>query len=55
MLQLVSKSYLEGWYYSPAAIDRELMEEYKDGLTAILPRFPAGMRALLLTATKNAP
>ena len=38
LLQLVSRSYLEGFYYRPR-IDRELMEEYQDGLVAILPSF----------------
>src|SRR3989338_11426481 len=38
LLQLVSKSYLEGFYYRPR-IDRELMEQHRDGLIAILPSF----------------
>src|SRR3989344_5317148 len=38
LLQLVSKSYLEGFYYRPR-IDRELIERYADGLIAILPSF----------------
>ena len=38
LLQLVSKSYLEGFYYRPR-IDRELIEQYADGLIAILPSF----------------
>ena len=38
LLQLVSASYLEGFYYRPR-IDRELIEEYEGGLIAILPSF----------------
>jgi DNA polymerase-3 subunit alpha len=38
LLQLVSLSHLEGFYYRPR-IDRELIEQYKDGLIAILPSF----------------
>ena len=38
LLQLVSKSHLEGFYYRPR-IDRELMEAHRDGLIAILPSF----------------
>ncbi len=38
LLQLVSKSYLEGFYYRPR-IDHELIEQYRDGLIAILPSF----------------
>ncbi|MEK7133749.1 MAG: DNA polymerase III subunit alpha [Patescibacteria group bacterium] len=38
LLQLVSKSHLEGFYDRPR-IDRELMETYRDGLVAILPSF----------------
>src|SRR5580704_2248302 len=38
LMQLVSRSYLEGFYYRPR-IDRELIEQYRDGLIAILPSF----------------
>ncbi len=38
ILQLVSKSHLEGFYYRPR-IDRELMELHREGLIAILPSF----------------
>lgn len=38
LIQLVSKSYLEGFYYRPR-IDRELIEKHKEGLIAILPSF----------------
>ena len=38
LLQLVSKAYVEGFYYRPR-IDRELMTGYRDGLIAILPSF----------------
>ncbi len=46
LIQLVSKSYLEGFYYRPR-IDRELIEQFKDGLIAILPSF-GGEHARLL-------
>src|SRR3989344_1257205 len=36
LLQLVSKSHLEGFYSRPR-IDRELIELYHDGIIAILP------------------
>lgn len=36
LIQLVSKSYLEGFYYRPR-VDRELLNEHRDGLIAILP------------------
>ena len=38
LLQLVSKSHLEGFYYRPR-IDHELMQAHRDGLIAILPSF----------------
>lgn len=38
LIQLVSKSFLEGFYYRPR-IDRELMEMHREGLIAILPSF----------------
>ena len=38
LLQLVSISHLEGFYYRPR-IDRELIEKYREGLIAILPSF----------------
>src|SRR3989344_5644870 len=38
LIQLVSKSHLEGFYYRQR-LDRELMETYRDGLIAILPLF----------------
>lgn len=40
LLQLVTISNLEGFYYKPR-IDHELIEKYKDGLVAILPSFSA--------------
>ena len=36
LLQLVSKSHLEGFFYR-ARVDRELLEAHRDGLVAILP------------------
>lgn len=38
LIQMVSKSYLEGFYYRPR-IDRELMETHRDGIIAILASF----------------
>lgn len=38
LLQLVTKSYLEGFYYKPR-LDKELIEKYKEGLIAIFPSF----------------
>ncbi len=38
LLELVTLSFLEGFYYKPR-IDRELLEKYGDGLIAILPSF----------------
>lgn len=46
LLQLVSKSYLEGFYYRPR-IDRELIELHREGLISILPSH-AGEPAYLL-------
>ncbi|MBI4079874.1 DNA polymerase III subunit alpha, partial [Candidatus Kaiserbacteria bacterium] len=38
LIQLVSKAHLEGFYYRPR-IDRELIEQFRDGLVAILPSY----------------
>ena len=38
LMQLVTRSYLEGFYYRPR-IDRELIEMYREGLLAILPSY----------------
>src|ERR1035437_2461558 len=38
LIQLVTKSYLEGFYYKPR-IDRELLEAHHEGLIAIAPSF----------------
>jgi DNA polymerase III subunit alpha len=38
LIQLVTKSYLEGFYYKPR-IDKELLEMHKDGLIAITSAF----------------
>jgi DNA polymerase-3 subunit alpha len=38
LIQLVTKSHLEGFYYKPR-IDRELLEKYNEGLIAISPSF----------------
>ena len=41
LLKLVSRSFIEGFYYTPRA-DRELVEEYSEGLLAIIPSFAGG-------------
>ncbi len=38
LLQLVSLSFLEGFYYRPR-IDKELIEQFNEGLVCILPHF----------------
>jgi DNA polymerase-3 subunit alpha len=38
LIELVTKSYLEGFYYNPR-IDRELLEQYHEGLIALIPSF----------------
>ena len=38
LIQLVTLSYLEGFYYKPR-VDREIMEKYSEGLIAISPSF----------------
>jgi DNA polymerase-3 subunit alpha len=40
LLQLVTYSFIEGFYYKPR-IDRELIETYREGLVAVLPSFSA--------------
>ena len=49
LIQLVTKSHLEGFYYKPR-IDRELMELHHEGLIAILPSF-SGETSLALKNT----
>ncbi len=36
LIQITTKAHLEGFYYKPRA-DKELLQEYKDGLIAIVP------------------
>ncbi|MCH7529926.1 DNA polymerase III subunit alpha [Patescibacteria group bacterium] len=48
LLKLVTQSHLEGFYYKPR-IDRKLLEQYSDGLIAILPSFSGE----IATALKN--
>jgi DNA polymerase-3 subunit alpha len=38
LMKLVSLAYTEGFYYKPR-IDRELLQEYSEGLLAIIPQF----------------
>jgi len=46
LIQLVTKSFLEGFYYKPR-IDRELIEKYKDGLIAISGAFSGDLTLAL--------
>ncbi|HUO55904.1 MAG TPA: DNA polymerase III subunit alpha [Candidatus Paceibacterota bacterium] len=46
LIHLVSKGYLEGFFYRPR-VDRELLQQYKEGLVAILPSI-GGEHALAL-------
>ncbi|MBI5133917.1 MAG: DNA polymerase III subunit alpha [Candidatus Taylorbacteria bacterium] len=46
LIQLVTKSYLEGFYYKPR-IDRELIEAHKDGLIAITSAFSGDLTLAL--------
>ncbi len=46
LIQLVTKSYLEGFYYKPR-IDKELIEKHKDGLIAISSAFSGDMTLAL--------
>ena len=46
LIQLVTKSYLEGFYYKPR-IDRELIEKHKDGLIAISSAFSGDLSMAL--------
>ncbi len=48
LIQLVTKSHLEGFYYKPR-VDRELLELYHDGLIAIAPAWSSE----ITTALKN--
>lgn len=48
LLKLVTQSHLEGFYYKPR-VDHELLEQYSDGLIAILPSFSGE----IATALKN--
>jgi len=54
LIKLVSKSFLEGFYYRPR-IDRELLEEYKEGLICIMPHFSGDVsRALQINDFERA-
>ncbi len=46
LIQLVTKSFLEGFYYKPR-IDRELIEKYHDGLIAISSAFTGDLTLAL--------
>lgn len=46
LVQLVTKSYLEGFYYKPR-IDRELLEQYKSNLIAIDSAFSGNLSTAL--------
>ncbi len=46
LMQLVTKSYIEGFYYKPR-VDHELIEMYKEGLICISPSFSGDIAAAL--------
>ena len=46
LIQLVTLSYLEGFYYKPR-IDHELLEKYHEGLIAIAPSFSSNITQAL--------
>ena len=48
LVQLVSRAYLEGFYYKPR-VDRELLEEYSGGLIALSGCVAGELPRLLLT------
>lgn len=52
LIKLVTKSNLEGFYYKPR-IDDELLEEYREGLIAILPSFSGETTFLLKTGDQK--
>lgn len=52
LVQLVTKSNLEGFYYRPR-IDRELIEQHKAGLIAILPSFGGEVANAIRTGNKE--
>ena len=53
LLSLVTRSYLEGFYYKPR-VDRELMETCQDGLVAIIPSFSGETTQALKRSNTNA-
>ncbi len=52
LMGLVTKSYLEGFYYKPR-IDRALLEEQKEGLVVIMPSFSGEVGKALGTGDVN--
>jgi DNA polymerase-3 subunit alpha len=52
LVQLVTKSNLEGFYYRPR-IDRELIEQHKAGLIAILPSFGGEVANAIRTGNRD--
>ena len=54
LLQLVTKSHLEGFYYKPR-IDRELLETFNEGLIAISPSFSGDIANHLRDEIKTKP
>jgi DNA polymerase-3 subunit alpha len=52
LVQLVTKSNLEGFYYRPR-VDRELIEHHKTGLIAILPSFGGEVANAIRTGNKD--
>lgn len=51
LIQLVTISHLEGFYYKPR-VDKEILEKYKDGLIVIIPSFSNDILSSLKLANK---
>ena len=52
LLELVTKSNLEGFYYKPR-IDRELLEQHNEGLIAIIPSFSGELNQALKSRNQD--
>ena len=53
LMELVSRAYIEGFYYR-ARVDRELLEEYHEGLIALTACIQGQVPALFLAEQPNA-
>jgi DNA polymerase-3 subunit alpha len=52
LLQLITKAHLEGFYYKPR-VDKELLEQYKDGLVALSACGSGELSQLILSGRYN--